>query len=125
MCHGGSIEASEEVLLELPPGVRDGLLPCRSLDGRLVRDLRCLIRVRGHERFERVGDDLHMARALFQSSELFQVLVLSLSDALLGGVRWEKRRERVASRLRHLDGREITLPRKVGRHAARGTVARC
>lgn len=93
-CHGsGTRQETQELSVAIPPGVRDGhLLPLYSLDGRRLNDMLCLVTVKRHARFERSGDDLHLA------------VEVSLSDALL----------EEAIRLQHLDGRDITVrPDKV------------
>lgn len=92
-CHGsGTREEQQEVSVAVPAGVQNGhLLPCHFVDGRRCNDVVCMVKVKRHLRFERLGDDLHSA------------VEVSLSDALLGVIR-----------LQHLDGRCITLrPKKV------------
>eukprot|EP00434_Breviolum_minutum_P038019 symbB.v1.2.033713.t4/scaffold4175.1/size43496/3 len=112
-CHGsGTREEQQEVSVAVPAGVENGHeLPCHFVDGRRCNDVVCMVKVKRHMRFERLGDDLHSA------------VEVSLSDALLGVIRqvgsrisWIEGHFKLhqLDRLQHLDGRCITLrPKKV------------
>mmetsp|Transcript_3015 Transcript_3015/g.5276 ORF Transcript_3015/g.5276 Transcript_3015/m.5276 type:complete len:301 (-) Transcript_3015:72-974(-) len=93
----------EVVLIHIQPGMDDGsVVACRGDDGRLVDDIACILRVQPHRSFVRKGDDLYVAAQI------------SLADALAGG----------ATRIRHLDRRELRIPGEPPKVVKPGTTRR-